>query len=279
MTSPLHGRRLGFSKTELLVVLAIVGLLIAMLLPAVYHARESARRSQSRNNLKHFALAIHNYVDTYQVLCPGGVFDDEGRGRNDWTSSIYPYLEASSWYNSAQPGQRLWDDPEQFGYFMLLSDHCESLDTTNPTLGPLKQADGLALNTYSANAWLFHRNSSVSPSDERIQRYGSSEILLIADAHGDYAPIGYPTNWRDVTTGHRQPQGFGCPAREITQAALLDGAVREVSLHIDPTLWTRFAGPPEIRPEVNNVTRSWEPYHYPHPSFVKRRFVPKGSDQ
>ena len=246
-----------------------------MLLPAVYHARESARRSQSRNNLKNIALAVHNYLDTYQVLCPGGVFDDEGRGRNDWTSSIYPYLEASSWYNSAQPGQRVWDDPEQFGYFMLLSDHCESLYTTNPTLGPLKQPGGLALNAYSANAWLFHRNSSASPNDDRIQRYGSSQILLVADAHGDYAPIGYPTNWRDVTSGHRQPHGFGCPARKITQAALLDGAVREVSLHIDPTLWTRFAGPPEIRPETDKLARSWEPYRYPHPSFVKRHFVPK----
>jgi type II secretory pathway pseudopilin PulG len=271
--------RLGFTRTELLVVIAIVSLLIAVLFPVVQHARENACRSRSRNHLKSISLAFHNYSETYRVLCPGGVFDLEGAGRCDWTSSLKPFMEADSWYHSAEPGERRWDDPGQFGYFMLLSENCESSYYTNPTLGPMKQQDGLALNAYSANSWLLYRNSSVSINDERILNHGTGHVLIVADAYGDYAPIGYPMNWRDVTVGHRQTHGFGCPAREITQAVILDGSVRDIGVDISQDLWRQLAGPVEIRPETAHVTRSWEPYRYPHTSFVKRKWIQKGGDR
>ena len=119
----------------------------------------------------------------------------------------------------------------------------------------------------------------MSIDDEQIQKHGTHQTLLVADAYGDYAPIGYPTNWRDVTVGHQQTHGFGCPAREITQAVMLDGAVREIDKDIDPNLWRQLAGPVEIRPETAHVTRSWEPYRYPHTSFVKRKRIQKGGDR
>src|SRR5437879_165311 len=65
-------RRRGFTLIELLVVIAIIAVLIALLLPAVQQAREAARRTQCKNNMKQYGLALANYHDVYNMFPIGG---------------------------------------------------------------------------------------------------------------------------------------------------------------------------------------------------------------
>ena len=79
--------RSGFTLVELLVVIAIVSVLVAMLIPAVQKARESASSVQCKSNLHQLGVAIHNYVTTAQAL-PPGLTGDSTNGRVYWFGSI-----------------------------------------------------------------------------------------------------------------------------------------------------------------------------------------------
>lgn len=82
----------GFTLVELLVVITIIGILIALLLPAVQAAREAARRMQCENNLKQVGLAILNYEASCGVMPPGGMVCSSGYGTSWWVR-ILPYIE------------------------------------------------------------------------------------------------------------------------------------------------------------------------------------------
>lgn len=89
-------KRSAFTLIELLVVIAIIAILIALLLPAVQQAREAARRSQCKNNLKQIGLALHNYHDVYNAFPIGGTLETLGCS---WRVRILPYIEQVNAYN------------------------------------------------------------------------------------------------------------------------------------------------------------------------------------
>lgn len=92
--SPRYRHENGFTLIELLVVIAIIAVLVAILLPAVQQAREAARRTTCRNNLKQLGIAMHNYHDTHNAFTFG--WNQHGFG---WSAMILPQIEMNNVYD------------------------------------------------------------------------------------------------------------------------------------------------------------------------------------
>lgn len=98
-----RGKRRAFTLIELLVVIAIIAILVALLLPAVQQAREAARRSSCKNNLKQLGIAMHNYHDTHSVFPYGyrtaQVAGTGYHGRDTWMQQLMPQMEQGATYH------------------------------------------------------------------------------------------------------------------------------------------------------------------------------------
>ena len=83
-------RRLGFTLVELLVVIAVIGVLAAILLPAIQHSRAAARRTSCKSNLRQIGLAVLQFADTHRGEFPENAHAGE---RRSWVYTLAPYLE------------------------------------------------------------------------------------------------------------------------------------------------------------------------------------------
>jgi prepilin-type N-terminal cleavage/methylation domain-containing protein len=191
-----HGGRLaararrGFTLIELLVVIAIIAILIALLLPAVQQAREAARRTQCKNNLKQLGLALHNYHDTFKVFPPGqmnyiaaDLAPLNAGARTCWMQQILPYIDQAPLYNSF-----IWNIPAHaccnntaFGqrHTIIAGLTCPS-DPSNPKIVT-------ANNVPPPNAQGFHGNYVAS-----YGRTGRGDQVAVTN--GTYVNVGYQNN-------------------------------------------------------------------------------------
>ena len=119
MTAPMKRMKSrGFTLIELLVVIAIIAVLIALLLPAVQQARESARRTQCRNNMKQIGLAIANYESSFGALPMEKITFKTSKGfyvnyNQNWLQCMLPYIDQAPLYNQFNFNLS-WDDPSQW---------------------------------------------------------------------------------------------------------------------------------------------------------------------
>ena len=128
-----YGRRQAFTLVELMVVIAIIGILMSLLLPAVQSVRESGRRTQCSNNLKQFGLALQNYHDVNGQFPAGYLRSNYAF----WTSAILPYIEQDNRYNNLDfnsPSE--WSDPARENMLALQAHYdlfqCPSAINNNP---------------------------------------------------------------------------------------------------------------------------------------------------
>ncbi len=122
--------RLAFTITELLVVMAIIGILLAMLLPSVQTAREAARRMQCQNNLKQLGLANHNHESTMKHF-PAGVIRKKWAQQPTWSdghwgwgaiANLLPYIEETALHGKLRLDMPLLGAPPTFP---ILSEHVD----------------------------------------------------------------------------------------------------------------------------------------------------------
>lgn len=103
-----HRGRMAFTLVELLVVVAIIGVLVALLLPAVQAAREAARRMSCSNNVRQLSLALHNYESVHKTLPPSGIDSNA----MSWAVLLLPFIEQQPLYDKFDFRAGSWN---QFG--------------------------------------------------------------------------------------------------------------------------------------------------------------------
>jgi prepilin-type N-terminal cleavage/methylation domain-containing protein len=255
-------RRLGFTLIELLVVIAIIAVLIALLLPAVQQAREAARRSQCKNNLKQLGLALQNYHDTYISFCDlrGGPNDGSGRNGDQWGGiKLMPYFDAQAAYAMLPQNVNApvcWDGsfaPWNTQFTVLL---CPS--------EPLPPRQGnVAFKSYAFSVGTTINNNCV----------GLTNGLFA------YAPAGKPKGMRDIVDGSSNTialaeKGLGATGGR----SIIGNAVVGVGgIDTNPTLCLATATAKNYN--ASNTISSWGqgtiwPFGHPHWSAVNMVLPP-----
>ncbi|WP_397570580.1 DUF1559 domain-containing protein [Schlesneria sp. T3-172] len=172
-------KQAGFTLIELLVVIAIIAVLIALLLPAVQQAREAARRTQCKNNLKQMGLACHNYESTFQCFPSSGEF-------TVFTSANFRSFTPASTFTQMLP---FIDQSTVYNAMNLNLHYTNSANSVNKTLASTK-----------IGAFLCPSN-------------GSTQADPFGYGLTDYMPIAYS----DVTDSNLRGNSTACPGPQCKQ--------------------------------------------------------------
>lgn len=201
------------------------GILVALMLPAVQQAREAARRTQCKNNLKIIGLALHNYHATYGSFPPAVTYSAGGQPMHSWRVLILPYLDEAALYaqyNLNEP----WDSPGNL-----------AVTATMPAVYacPSNPQGRLAGNThYVALDGPRSVMNSRKPSSFREIVDGTSNTLLVVEATNTAARWSQPVDFDLSQATGPSPQGMSSYHFGGFHALLADGSVRFISDSLNP---------------------------------------------
>lgn len=253
---------LGFTLIELLVVIAIIAILIALLLPAVQQAREAARRSTCKNNLKQIGIGLHNYHDTFRAFPPVVIsarYPTSGESMcsqawirhsgYSWRVMILPYVDQAPLYNMVDmgvgfsgcmgPNPRLNEIRNTFiDVYACPSDPTGRISNNGPTNYPA---------IVRARADVTHGDTSFDPDWGTLTR-GGSKLRDVADGASNTAVIGEVfrgKNFRRTGGSGSQQNRQRCRRRiESTARCQANGGVR-----VDSSLPDNLANPQKFVPD------------------------------
>jgi hypothetical protein len=217
---------------------AVVGsfvLAFAVIFPAIYNARDRARRTASKNTLKQLALALHNYNEAFGVLPPGGVFDTRDTPYFGWHVSIMPFTASGPEFNMINFNVP-WNDPNNAEIFRRPYHWY-----LNPAVSQTKDSRGFVLTHYVGNKNLLFKNSSLSIDDISD---GLGQTVLAGEIAEGFLPYAQPGNWRDLTLGLiTGSQSFGRPQGDGALVLMADGSVRFLANNTDPRILQALSTP------------------------------------
>ena len=256
--------RHGNARLDVIAGVSALVLVLAVLIPGVERARESARRTVSKGHLKKWALAIYNYEDVYDRLPAGGWILDDGTERHGWVTALLPYLDSSPLFDSFDL-HKPWHHPRnqpicRWSLPLALYPNDRRSET----------AEGYGLCHYAVNPSLMHRNSSLRLDEIAT---GLANTLLAGEALGDFRPWACPWNWRPIESPLNQDAGgYGHAGRDSTYFAIADGQVRLINNDIDPVALRQLAFGGVVNPE-EGIARPPIPPAYPSTK-IRHRFDP-----
>ncbi|WP_373649997.1 MULTISPECIES: DUF1559 domain-containing protein [unclassified Schlesneria] len=245
----MHRRSRGFTLIELLVVIAIIGVLVALLLPAVQQAREAARRTQCKNNLKQIGLALHNYHDAYNQFPPSMIFQTQhltARANRPqrangwaWTSFILPYIDQGPLYNQLNFNTSLVTPENQLLVGTKLEVAvCPSVPSINHVVVGAINAPGITATNYVANSGSYSLSAYYNASATRRNGVFSEDsrvgIRDITDGTSNTIAVGETVFWGTGDTANTfywDPSWFGrvqagIPTSDCPECITRNGAVR-----------------------------------------------------